>query len=157
MKLCINSKTIYRYIVKDEQQNDLFLARRKILSIPPKLYVCDKNGHEIACIREKGFIFPVYLIEINGAAIIKFSRNYSFKLTFSSAKFRLDGVNWELLHDNFQEYSLWNSDKVIMSFCEKQNWRYHSWEVNINEPKYTLLCICIILALDMESNKGAGG
>ena len=118
-----------KYSVFDDIGNLAFYAEGEFLSLKNKVHVYDKNKHEIAFIKKELLSFlPTYYADI-----------FNFGIITIKKKFTLFTIKLTVEED----------EREIMTV--KKGWFTwgDSYDINIKDEQYTILCICILLAVDL--------
>ena len=136
-----------KYSVFDDIGNLAFYAEGEFLSLKNKVHVYDKNKHEIAFIKKELLsLLPTYYADIFSFGIITIKKKFTLftmKLTVEEMGLVLEG---DFTSHNF---TLKKDEREIMTV--KKGWFTwgDSYEINLKDEKYTILCICILLAVDL--------
>lgn len=136
-----------KYSVFDDIGNLAFYAEGEFLSLKNKVHVYDKNKHEIAFIKKELLSFlPTYYADIFNFGIITIKKKFTLftiKLTVEEMGLVLEG---DFTSHNF---TLKKDEREIMTV--KKGWFTwgDSYDINIKDEQYTILCICVLLAVDL--------
>jgi uncharacterized protein YxjI len=148
MKLYIKQKVFSwreRFFIKDETGRDKYSAEGEIFSWGRKLHIYNANGEEVAFIKQKMFTFlPRYYIEIgsNTYTIVK-------EFSFFRPRFRIEGLAWTMEGDFLaHEYTLNDNTGTVMNISKHWFTWGDSYELDINNTKDELTCLCVALTID---------
>lgn len=136
-----------KYSIFDDFGNLAFYAEGEFLSLKNKVHVYDKNNHEIAFIKKELFsLLPTYYADIFNFGIVTINKKFTLfnmKLTVEEMGLILEG---DFISHNF---TLEKDGRNIMSV--KKGWFTwgDSYDINIKDEQYTILCICILLTVDL--------
>jgi len=149
MKLYLKQKVFSwrdRFYAKDEYGNDRYYIEGEIFSWGKKLHIYDINGNEVAFIRQKVLSWlPRYYVEINGSTVCSIVKEFSL----FRPRYRLEGIPWRVEGDFWaHDYSLYDSQRIIMQLSKKWFSWGDSYELYIMDPSNELLCLCVTLAID---------
>jgi uncharacterized protein YxjI len=149
MKLYMKQKVFSwrdRFFIKDESGSDRYAVEGELLSWGKKLHIFNANGAKVAFIRQKVWSWlPRFFVEIDGRMVCEIVK----ELTFFRQKYRVVGLPWVLDGDFWaHEYSLTENGREIMRLSKKWFSWGDSYELDIDNPRHELLCLCVALAVD---------
>ena len=149
MKLYIKQRLfswVDKFYIKNEYGTDVYYAQGEFFSWGRKLHIYDMSGIEAAFIHRKMFTWlPKYFIEINGNSVCELVK----EIAFFRQSYRLEGLDWQLEGDFWaHEYSLSGRGHTLMSMSKHWFVWGDSYELDIADPAYELLCLCVALAVD---------
>ena len=131
MKLYIKQKVFSltsKFTVKDEAGNDRYFVEGEFFSLRGRLHIMDAQGEKIGQIYRRLMTFlPHFILEIGGEEIAEIVKDFSF--------FR-------------PKYSLYDGDRNIMNIHKEWFTWGDSYELDILDPKYELISLGIVLAID---------
>ena len=160
MKLYLKQKVFSwreRFFAKDESGADRYAVEGEIFSWGKKLHVYNAaDCTEAAFIRQKVLSFmPRYFIETGGNTACEIAKEF----TFARQSYRLDGLPWRLDGDFWaHEYTLTEDGVRQVMHLSKQWFTWgDSYELDIDDPKDELMCLCVALAVDcaLEAEQNA--
>ena len=137
-----------RFNVMDASGQDRWFAEGEFFSFTHRLHVYNAQDNEVAHIyRENWTLFTQqYHIELaNGPSFMLVK-----EFTFFMRKFHLRGLPWHMEGDFLaHDYYLYDEQGVQMMHIYKEwlTWG-DSYVIDIRDPRYELLCLCIVLAVD---------
>ena len=149
MKLYIKQKVFSltsRFTVKDENGDDRYFVEGEFFSLRGRLHILNAQGEEIGQIYSRLWTFlPRFILEIGGEEIAEIVNEFSlFRPVYSleNTDLRVEGDFWA------HEYSLYDGDRNIMNIHKEWFTWGDSYELDILDPKYELISLGIVLAID---------
>ena len=142
------------FSIKDESGNDVFIARRQILSLGKKLRIFDLAGIEICYIEQKLFKFmPEYDIYIAGQHIANIKKKFAFFkndfiITSPGNEYYVNGDIWA------HEFDINNSNQVIARISKKYFSLSDTYGVDIDgdQDQVTILALAIVIDMICHNN-----
>ncbi|MDR0832057.1 MAG: LURP-one-related family protein [Bacillales bacterium] len=156
MKLYIKQKVFTwgdKFTVKDEQGQDIYQVKGKVISFGKSLKIYDiKTNTIVAKIRQKLFhVMAHYKVSITDQKPFMVVK----RLKLFTPSFKVKALKWDVDGDFLaHDYTVTSTNEMIM----KLNKRYVSWgdsyELNITKEENQLACISIAIVADavMSSN-----
>lgn len=148
MKLYIKEKVFSwrdTFTVKDDQDQDCFFVKGEF-SLGKKLHIYNRQGEEVAFIREKLLSFmPRFFVDIDGQEAFRIAQRF----TLLRQRYDLEGLPWHVEGDIWaHEYTLYDHDREIMQPSKHWFTWGDSYELSIENPAHALACLCVVLAID---------
>lgn len=149
MKLFMKQKVFSwgdKFTVKDAEERDRYRVEGEVFSWGKKLHVYDEQGQEAAFIHQKLMSWlPRYIVDIDGREVCQIVK----KFTFLRPQYELIGLPWRVEGDFWvHEYVLYDDSREIMRLSKHWFTWGDSYELDIADDRDTLLCLCVVLAID---------
>ena len=145
------SESSEKFLVFDERKNLKYTVLVSYTSFFVKLEIYN-NTRRIAKIRSKN-IFSLCAFNISCRRKLCIKNNITIVVNMLNLKnyFFIYGINWffrgDLLKKNFE---IVNADKsVVMRQIKYEKYNKSFYEIDINDTKNELLCICVALCVDI--------
>lgn len=158
MKLYIKQKVFSigeSFEVRNEFNEIVYYVRGSFFRIPKKFEIYDTNQNEVATVESQLFrLMSHYSIKTPTDSL-----TLKEHFTFFKRKFELTGTSW-LLQGDFMShnYQVIQGQRPIMLLSKHWFTWGDSYELDIEDDKDALLCLCIVIAVDAvlaKSNAGA--
>lgn len=149
----INQKFSLRdeFTIKNEQQEDVFLAQGEFLSWGKKISLYTMAGEELLLISEKLFKFlSQYDFYIGDELIGEMKREFSFL----KPRYRMVAPDWTIQGDLWNHtYEIKAGDQVIAQISKKIFSFMDAYEIDVLAEDYVELILGIVIAIDADLAK----
>lgn len=160
-KLKIKEKALTfspKYLISDEEDNLIAVAKKHIFSFSKKATLVDSFGEEILVIRVKPFALrSTYYIELEGEPVFRIVKRWGIK-----AKIEVDSLlddDAYLIQGNIwsTEYALYRND-IEFAYVSKKLWSLTgTYGVAIIEEFDLHLIIALVIVIDLISDQRGQG
>ena len=137
------------FSIKDENQNDVFMVKRQLLSFGNKLRIFDLTGEELCYIEQRLFKFlPEYDIYIGGQHIANVKKKFAllkndFVITSPGANYYVEGNLWAYDFNIFKDgVPVAGISKKFFSFTD-------TYGVDIDDDCDQLTLLALAIVIDM--------
>lgn len=137
------------FFIKDEFGNDVFHARRQILSFGKKLRIFDLSGNELCYIEQKLFKFmPEYDIYIAGEHVANVKKKFAlfrndFVITSPGAEYYVEGDFWA------HEFEIYRDQHPIAQISKKFFSFTDTYGVDIDDSQDQITTLALAIVVDM--------
>ncbi|AZK44110.1 hypothetical protein EEI45_04515 [Erysipelothrix piscisicarius] len=139
-----------RFEVKDENGTTVYTVKGPALTIGRKFTIQDATQKSVATVKQRPFRFLSEYTLITPDHKINLKKNF----TFLKMKFSLKHLDWKLSGDYLDHhYKVTSRDNTIMTISKKWLRWGDSYELDINDDRNALICLCIAIAIDAELAK----
>ena len=155
MKLYMKQKVFSwkdRFTIMDSFGEDKYFVEGEFLSLGKKLHITDKNGREVAFVKQKLIaLMPKFTIEIDGREIAEIVK----KFTLFTPKYIVKGLGWEVEGDFFaHDYVIKDGSRIIVSIHKQWMSWGDTFELDVDSDENEVVALAVVLAIDavMDAN-----
>ncbi len=160
MKLYMKQKVFSwkdRFTIKDASGEDRYSVEGQMISLGKKLHVYDRNGEEVAFVKQKVVaLMPKFFVEIGGEDVAEISK----KFTLFKAKYVVNGPGWDVQGDMWSHnYTITSGGAPIVSIHKQWMAWGDTFELDIAPGADEVLALAVVLAIDavMDAQAAANG
>lgn len=136
-----------KFVIKDENENDVLIVAGKVFSIGNKLRIFDLNENEVCYIEQQVFkLMPEYNIYVEDQLVATVKKKFSllkndFVITSNRAEYYVDGKF--LAH----EFKIFSNEKLVGEVSKKYFSLTDTYgvEVDDDEDQVTILALAIVI------------
>ena len=157
MKLYANQKILSLttvFDIVDERNDPRYSVRGEFLTIGRRLHVTDRNGREVAFLRQRPFrllpTFEIYIGDRLAARIIK-------RFTFFRPSYVIMDCNWTVNGDFLaHDYSMYDGTGSEVASVHKRWLTFGDcFELDVPDKRNEILAVCLMLAIDCVMDQQA--
>lgn len=143
------------FTIKDEAGNDVFMARRQLLSFGKKLRIFDLMGNELCYIEQRLFkLLPEYNIFIGGQHVANVKRKFAFfkndfVISSPGSHYYVDGNVWA------HEFIIYKDNRIVARISKKFFSLTDTYGVDIDdsEDQITMLALAVVIDMVCHDNR----
>lgn len=138
-----------KFIIRDEEDRDVFIVKSQLLSIGKKLRIFDLDGNEVCYIEQQLFKFmPQYNIYINGERVAHIKKKFAlfkndFEIVSNKANYYVEG---DFIAYDFK---IFNDRKLIGQVSKKFFSLTDTYGVEVDEDEDRVLVFALVIVIDM--------
>lgn len=149
MKLYIRQKVFSwrdKFTVKDWLGRDVYEVKGQLLSIGKKLFISDKDGNEVASVKQQVVALrPKYHIYVGGREVGEIVK----EITLMRPKYKVKGLGWEVTGSFLEhDYSVREGRKEVIGIHKQWMSWGDCYELDIDDKQDALLALAVVLAID---------
>ena len=157
MKLYIKEKVFSwsdTFYVKDAYGEDKYTVEGEFFSLGRKLHVYDRQGAEVAFIKQELFTFlPQFTVFVGGQEIARVKKEF----TFFRPRYTIEGLGWEVDGSFWEhDYRILDNGRPIVTITKEWMTWGDTYELDIENPADELIALAVVLTVDcvqeMQSN-----
>ncbi len=140
-----------RFTIKNEQQEDAFLAEGELLSMGKRIMLRTMRGDDLLLIKEKLFSWLSHYEFIIGNELVAEMKQ---ELSFFKKRYKMVFPEWTIEGDFWgHRYEIKEGDKQIAQINKKVFSFMDAYEIEIFEDRYIELVLGIVIAIDADLAK----
>lgn len=137
------------FAIKDEVENDVFMARRQLLSFGKKLRIFDLIGNELCYIEQKIFKFmPEYNIFMGDRHVANVKKKFmlfknDFEISSPEAQYYIEGNLWA------REFKIYKDGRLVAVVSKAFFSFSDTYGVDIDDAEDQVMILALAIVLDM--------
>lgn len=141
------------FTIKNENNEDCFKVKGKIISVGKKLRLLDMNDTELVYIQEKVLsFFASYELKVNSETVMKVKGKFSplrckFAITGQAGEYDIEG---NILA---REFKILKNGNVVVTVSKKFLALTDTYTVDISEGEDVALMLSVAIVLDMSTHR----
>jgi uncharacterized protein YxjI len=140
------------FTIKDENSNDCFKVKGKVISIGAKLTMSDMEGKEVCYIEQKVLkLMPEYHISVDSKEVMTVKQKFAilgkkFNITGASGEYQVEG---NIIAKDFR---ILKGEAVCASISKKLVAITDTYTVEISDDEDPVLMLAVAIIMDMACN-----